>query len=131
MIRRPPRSTLSSSSAASDVYKRQGINAEYGEVVIAMDGFLSSMQQGAKDLADATERKAKTTKCQAEIMYANRTIAQIKEAFGIKVWDAMLAGDQQTVDAILAESKALVEQQQADIAEKTATIERLSVPYQR
>eukprot|EP00656_Telonema_subtile_P053280 TRINITY_DN7676_c0_g1_i2.p4 TRINITY_DN7676_c0_g1~~TRINITY_DN7676_c0_g1_i2.p4 ORF type:complete len:114 (+),score=13.82 TRINITY_DN7676_c0_g1_i2:100-441(+) len=33
MIRRPPRSTLSSSSAASDVYKRQGINAEYGEQV--------------------------------------------------------------------------------------------------
>eukprot|EP00658_Telonema_sp_P-2_P001124 TRINITY_DN10428_c0_g1_i10.p1 TRINITY_DN10428_c0_g1~~TRINITY_DN10428_c0_g1_i10.p1 ORF type:complete len:119 (+),score=5.10 TRINITY_DN10428_c0_g1_i10:89-445(+) len=30
MIRRPPRSTLSSSSAASDVYKRQ-INAEYGD----------------------------------------------------------------------------------------------------
>eukprot|EP00656_Telonema_subtile_P018267 TRINITY_DN19850_c0_g1_i1.p1 TRINITY_DN19850_c0_g1~~TRINITY_DN19850_c0_g1_i1.p1 ORF type:complete len:270 (+),score=85.66 TRINITY_DN19850_c0_g1_i1:77-886(+) len=32
MIRRPPRSTLSSSSAASDVYKRQGINAEYGGI---------------------------------------------------------------------------------------------------
>eukprot|EP00656_Telonema_subtile_P003112 TRINITY_DN11430_c0_g2_i2.p1 TRINITY_DN11430_c0_g2~~TRINITY_DN11430_c0_g2_i2.p1 ORF type:complete len:771 (+),score=122.96 TRINITY_DN11430_c0_g2_i2:92-2404(+) len=32
MIGRPPRSTLSSSSAASDVYKRQGINAEYGRV---------------------------------------------------------------------------------------------------
>ena len=31
MIRRPPRSTLSSSSAASDVYKRQGIN-DVGEV---------------------------------------------------------------------------------------------------
>eukprot|EP00657_Telonema_sp_P-1_P004154 TRINITY_DN195_c0_g1_i10.p1 TRINITY_DN195_c0_g1~~TRINITY_DN195_c0_g1_i10.p1 ORF type:complete len:109 (-),score=76.81 TRINITY_DN195_c0_g1_i10:37-363(-) len=30
MIRRPPRSTQSRSSAASDVYKRQGINAEYG-----------------------------------------------------------------------------------------------------
>eukprot|EP00828_Plagiopyla_frontata_P040831 TRINITY_DN5643_c0_g2_i1.p1 TRINITY_DN5643_c0_g2~~TRINITY_DN5643_c0_g2_i1.p1 ORF type:complete len:304 (+),score=57.38 TRINITY_DN5643_c0_g2_i1:89-1000(+) len=29
MTRQPPRSTLSSSSAASDVYKRQGINAEY------------------------------------------------------------------------------------------------------
>eukprot|EP00656_Telonema_subtile_P029319 TRINITY_DN32472_c0_g1_i1.p1 TRINITY_DN32472_c0_g1~~TRINITY_DN32472_c0_g1_i1.p1 ORF type:complete len:365 (+),score=39.99 TRINITY_DN32472_c0_g1_i1:115-1209(+) len=38
MIRRPPRSTLSSSSAASDVYKRQGINAEYGgRLDIAMD----------------------------------------------------------------------------------------------
>eukprot|EP00831_Metopus_contortus_P050706 TRINITY_DN42607_c0_g1_i2.p1 TRINITY_DN42607_c0_g1~~TRINITY_DN42607_c0_g1_i2.p1 ORF type:complete len:324 (+),score=62.53 TRINITY_DN42607_c0_g1_i2:98-1069(+) len=33
MIRRPPRSTQGVSSAASDVYKRQGINAEYmGEV---------------------------------------------------------------------------------------------------
>eukprot|EP01108_Squamamoeba_japonica_P005324 TRINITY_DN417_c0_g2_i3.p1 TRINITY_DN417_c0_g2~~TRINITY_DN417_c0_g2_i3.p1 ORF type:complete len:306 (+),score=160.36 TRINITY_DN417_c0_g2_i3:243-1160(+) len=30
MLRRPPRSTLMRSSAASDVYKRQGINAEYG-----------------------------------------------------------------------------------------------------
>eukprot|EP00828_Plagiopyla_frontata_P045111 TRINITY_DN7614_c0_g1_i1.p1 TRINITY_DN7614_c0_g1~~TRINITY_DN7614_c0_g1_i1.p1 ORF type:complete len:103 (-),score=28.80 TRINITY_DN7614_c0_g1_i1:29-337(-) len=29
MSQLPPRSTLSSSSAASDVYKRQGINAEY------------------------------------------------------------------------------------------------------
>eukprot|EP00825_Cyclidium_porcatum_P041251 TRINITY_DN537_c0_g1_i5.p2 TRINITY_DN537_c0_g1~~TRINITY_DN537_c0_g1_i5.p2 ORF type:complete len:157 (-),score=38.62 TRINITY_DN537_c0_g1_i5:31-501(-) len=29
MIRRPPRSTHCISSAASDVYKRQGINAEY------------------------------------------------------------------------------------------------------
>eukprot|EP01102_Stenamoeba_stenopodia_P021233 TRINITY_DN84_c0_g1_i1.p2 TRINITY_DN84_c0_g1~~TRINITY_DN84_c0_g1_i1.p2 ORF type:complete len:104 (+),score=1.09 TRINITY_DN84_c0_g1_i1:2-313(+) len=31
MIRRPPRSTRVRSSAASDVYKRQGINAEYGD----------------------------------------------------------------------------------------------------
>eukprot|EP00658_Telonema_sp_P-2_P068760 TRINITY_DN57729_c0_g1_i1.p1 TRINITY_DN57729_c0_g1~~TRINITY_DN57729_c0_g1_i1.p1 ORF type:complete len:220 (+),score=49.77 TRINITY_DN57729_c0_g1_i1:64-723(+) len=36
MIRRPPRSTLSSSSAASDVYKRQGINAEYGGISSGM-----------------------------------------------------------------------------------------------
>eukprot|EP00826_Nyctotherus_ovalis_P039460 TRINITY_DN3799_c0_g1_i3.p1 TRINITY_DN3799_c0_g1~~TRINITY_DN3799_c0_g1_i3.p1 ORF type:complete len:125 (-),score=27.23 TRINITY_DN3799_c0_g1_i3:227-580(-) len=36
MIRRPPRSTLDRSSAASDVYKRQGINAEYmGEIIVA------------------------------------------------------------------------------------------------
>eukprot|EP00831_Metopus_contortus_P069964 TRINITY_DN63169_c0_g1_i1.p3 TRINITY_DN63169_c0_g1~~TRINITY_DN63169_c0_g1_i1.p3 ORF type:complete len:104 (-),score=35.64 TRINITY_DN63169_c0_g1_i1:74-385(-) len=32
MIRRPPRSTQGVSSAASDVYKRQGINAEYWEL---------------------------------------------------------------------------------------------------
>ena len=29
MIRRPPRSTLSSSSAASDVYKRQSLNQPF------------------------------------------------------------------------------------------------------
>eukprot|EP00658_Telonema_sp_P-2_P009020 TRINITY_DN13412_c0_g3_i2.p2 TRINITY_DN13412_c0_g3~~TRINITY_DN13412_c0_g3_i2.p2 ORF type:complete len:112 (+),score=22.82 TRINITY_DN13412_c0_g3_i2:122-457(+) len=40
MIRRPPRSTLSSSSAASDVYKRQGINAEYGKTTPAAMGNL-------------------------------------------------------------------------------------------
>src|SRR5674536_367639 len=41
MIRRPPRSTLSSSSAASDVYKRQGLRSydrempeEHNRVVI-------------------------------------------------------------------------------------------------
>src|SRR5665648_1299266 len=32
MIRRPPRSTLSSSSAASDVYKRQGYDMDYIKV---------------------------------------------------------------------------------------------------
>src|SRR5674536_250291 len=32
MIRRPPRSTLSSSSAASDVYKRQPLDAAAGRV---------------------------------------------------------------------------------------------------
>eukprot|EP00656_Telonema_subtile_P041964 TRINITY_DN4732_c0_g1_i1.p1 TRINITY_DN4732_c0_g1~~TRINITY_DN4732_c0_g1_i1.p1 ORF type:complete len:287 (+),score=67.98 TRINITY_DN4732_c0_g1_i1:80-940(+) len=37
MMRRPPRSTLSSSSAASDVYKRQGINAEYGAAFAVND----------------------------------------------------------------------------------------------
>eukprot|EP00658_Telonema_sp_P-2_P051482 TRINITY_DN39550_c0_g1_i2.p1 TRINITY_DN39550_c0_g1~~TRINITY_DN39550_c0_g1_i2.p1 ORF type:complete len:177 (+),score=54.34 TRINITY_DN39550_c0_g1_i2:97-627(+) len=42
MIRRPPRSTLSSSSAASDVYKRQ-INAEYGDFITAMGALLSKI----------------------------------------------------------------------------------------
>eukprot|EP00831_Metopus_contortus_P056546 TRINITY_DN4846_c0_g1_i4.p1 TRINITY_DN4846_c0_g1~~TRINITY_DN4846_c0_g1_i4.p1 ORF type:complete len:291 (+),score=56.28 TRINITY_DN4846_c0_g1_i4:129-1001(+) len=34
MIRRPPRSTQGVSSAASDVYKRQGINAEYMGIMV-------------------------------------------------------------------------------------------------
>ena len=39
MIRRPPRSTLSSSSAASDVYKRQNLHGiiENGEIIRGLD----------------------------------------------------------------------------------------------
>src|SRR5665648_1302947 len=36
MIRRPPRSTLSSSSAASDVYKRQGEQAQERTVALGL-----------------------------------------------------------------------------------------------
>merc|ERR1711935_129091 len=93
-----------------------------GEATQTMDSFI----QGAKDLADATERAAKTKKCQAEIMYANRTITQIKEAFGVKVWDAVLAGDMPTVEALMAEDKALVDAQTEVIQGKEAEIERLS-----
>src|SRR5665648_728365 len=38
MIRQPPRSTLSSSSAASDVYKRQGIGGEHHDRENGRDG---------------------------------------------------------------------------------------------
>eukprot|EP00828_Plagiopyla_frontata_P048304 TRINITY_DN9217_c0_g1_i2.p1 TRINITY_DN9217_c0_g1~~TRINITY_DN9217_c0_g1_i2.p1 ORF type:complete len:231 (-),score=51.38 TRINITY_DN9217_c0_g1_i2:45-737(-) len=45
MIGRPPRSTLSSSSAASDVYKRQ----EYmGDIQLAMETFLNARQSWSK-----------------------------------------------------------------------------------
>eukprot|EP00658_Telonema_sp_P-2_P071078 TRINITY_DN6039_c0_g1_i3.p1 TRINITY_DN6039_c0_g1~~TRINITY_DN6039_c0_g1_i3.p1 ORF type:complete len:290 (+),score=76.72 TRINITY_DN6039_c0_g1_i3:69-938(+) len=40
MIRRPPRSTLSSSSAASDVYKRQGTSISHNKLKV-LDRFLS------------------------------------------------------------------------------------------
>ena len=49
MIRRPPRSTLSSSSAASDVYKRQVLSYKYGvpqsasyELELALSGLLKA-----------------------------------------------------------------------------------------
>src|SRR5664279_5756216 len=57
MIRRPPRSTLSSSSAASDVYKRQVHNGiEYGMMAAYAEGFnvLRSANIGRKtDRVDA------------------------------------------------------------------------------
>merc|ERR1712072_448123 len=99
-----------------------------GEETRIMDNFLASVSQGAKDLADATERKAKTTKAQAEIMYAERQIKQIKEAFGVAVWDPMVSQDEASAQALLEEAKAKVAEQEAYIAELQATIERLSVP---
>eukprot|EP00658_Telonema_sp_P-2_P056407 TRINITY_DN4485_c0_g2_i4.p1 TRINITY_DN4485_c0_g2~~TRINITY_DN4485_c0_g2_i4.p1 ORF type:complete len:182 (-),score=47.06 TRINITY_DN4485_c0_g2_i4:73-618(-) len=66
MIRRPPRSTLSSSSAASDVYKRQGINAEYGgdscfnmlrSVLLLLAGLaLNAMARVPQECIDSCER---------------------------------------------------------------------------
>ena len=40
MIRRPPRSTLSSSSAASDVYKRQGTNGVSSIRLLQLSNYL-------------------------------------------------------------------------------------------
>src|SRR5664280_3917871 len=46
MIRRPPRSTLSSSSAASDVYKRQVLLPLYWRRVRMRDGALAAVVFG-------------------------------------------------------------------------------------
>eukprot|EP00831_Metopus_contortus_P022746 TRINITY_DN20458_c0_g1_i3.p2 TRINITY_DN20458_c0_g1~~TRINITY_DN20458_c0_g1_i3.p2 ORF type:complete len:133 (-),score=39.88 TRINITY_DN20458_c0_g1_i3:317-715(-) len=48
MIRRPPRSTQGVSSAASDVYKRQGINAEYMGLQERMSSEMSKSRYGSK-----------------------------------------------------------------------------------
>ena len=48
MIRRPPRSTQSRSSAASDVYKRQFLNRQYtvwGQVISGME-FVDKIKRG-------------------------------------------------------------------------------------
>ena len=46
MIRRPPRSTLDRSSAASDVYKRQDHGNRVGETIQAIDDVSFSVNQG-------------------------------------------------------------------------------------
>ena len=54
MIRRPPRSTLSSSSAASDVYKRQkkfiADFYKYGFVGIMLEWIREGMKENIEDL---------------------------------------------------------------------------------
>src|SRR5664279_4869328 len=64
MIRRPPRSTLSSSSAASDVYKRQvsaiGGSGDLVEVE-ALDLVLGSDAHSEREVDDLEERQARGT----------------------------------------------------------------------
>ena len=73
MIRRPPRSTLSSSSAASDVYKRQIVNdVEVDIVVETMGGvepaytFVKRCLEAGKNVA--TSNKALVAKHGAELL---------------------------------------------------------------
>eukprot|EP00658_Telonema_sp_P-2_P075550 TRINITY_DN65147_c0_g1_i1.p1 TRINITY_DN65147_c0_g1~~TRINITY_DN65147_c0_g1_i1.p1 ORF type:complete len:172 (-),score=63.01 TRINITY_DN65147_c0_g1_i1:103-618(-) len=84
MIRRPPRSTLSSSSAASDVYKRQSFNLKaYDDAV----GYATK----AKACIEATKNKD-----MAKLMEVNEFIGHIQLKQG-KLKDAKV-----TFDAVLS-----------------------------
>eukprot|EP00828_Plagiopyla_frontata_P045119 TRINITY_DN7616_c0_g1_i8.p3 TRINITY_DN7616_c0_g1~~TRINITY_DN7616_c0_g1_i8.p3 ORF type:complete len:109 (+),score=27.88 TRINITY_DN7616_c0_g1_i8:100-426(+) len=60
MIRRPPRSTLSSSSAASDVYKRQVSTQSTWEQTV--NQLIKSFQGQIKLLYDMSEKQMTTVK---------------------------------------------------------------------
>src|SRR5664280_3897227 len=64
MIRRPPRSTLSSSSAASDVYKRQGIR------VVRVEA------QGLAKLLDCFRHPSALHESGAEAIVRDRTLGR-------------------------------------------------------
>ena len=76
MIRRPPRSTLSSSSAASDVYKRQG----------GPESVAACRSQGIKcdtSTPHAHKRNAIAEEKIKRVLYASRTLL---EHAGLDVW---------------------------------------------
>ena len=52
MIRRPPRSTLDRSSAASDVYKRQDVNVSYQSRVIGQKNAVVDLRRDAAKASD-------------------------------------------------------------------------------
>ena len=62
MIRRPPRSTLDRSSAASDVYKRQGKGSLTAEAQVA---FYRLCQEGLNNIA----RHSKARNAQIQLQY--------------------------------------------------------------
>eukprot|EP00658_Telonema_sp_P-2_P042998 TRINITY_DN3095_c0_g1_i2.p1 TRINITY_DN3095_c0_g1~~TRINITY_DN3095_c0_g1_i2.p1 ORF type:complete len:641 (+),score=147.63 TRINITY_DN3095_c0_g1_i2:143-2065(+) len=95
MIRRPPRSTLSSSSAASDVYKRQGINAEYG-------GFGSARMSQTDELQSLFQQ-----------------LDEASAATALPICDQILQLAPNDTDALVAKATALI-QNGADLGEVLA-----------
>src|SRR5665648_46309 len=64
MIRRPPRSTLSSSSAASDVYKRQGHTGAVHNVESRVEeGLNHRLVEGLRILRTCREQREKPEEC--------------------------------------------------------------------
>eukprot|EP00831_Metopus_contortus_P035187 TRINITY_DN28015_c0_g1_i4.p1 TRINITY_DN28015_c0_g1~~TRINITY_DN28015_c0_g1_i4.p1 ORF type:complete len:199 (+),score=22.06 TRINITY_DN28015_c0_g1_i4:121-717(+) len=68
MIRRPPRSTQGVSSAASDVYKRQGINAEYM-------GMYNAIELRSLDLSMVNERLGHTYSMSLMMLFLGVSLA--------------------------------------------------------
>ena len=88
MIRRPPRSTLSPSSAASDVYKRQSqASATHGDAA-AFEKAYERVQEAETAVADAqaaydaklADIDARATKLNAEIERTRELMRQRQEA---------------------------------------------------
>eukprot|EP01015_Nassula_variabilis_P019332 TRINITY_DN3260_c0_g1_i12.p2 TRINITY_DN3260_c0_g1~~TRINITY_DN3260_c0_g1_i12.p2 ORF type:complete len:107 (-),score=40.58 TRINITY_DN3260_c0_g1_i12:53-373(-) len=76
MIRRPPRSTQSRSSAASDVYKRQTIYNPIKQPLSTFDGViaLNSFQRAVKWVnyfSSVSENKISCTQCQTCLLYTS------------------------------------------------------------
>src|SRR5674536_123330 len=85
MIRRPPRSTLSSSSAASDVYKRQGANMER-RTVFQLLGLSALALGGASACSSTSSTTGGTTSAAAG------TTAAAKAALRIPLSDIPVGG---------------------------------------
>src|SRR5664280_3572441 len=118
MIRRPPRSTLSSSSAASDVYKRQSLTDEHFSTMVGSTTTSEPMPNAAEmielreDLqAFAEERvRAGESASVSDVVrdaMEQKKLAVLREALdlGIAELDAGL-GVETTPDELMAEISA-------------------------
>eukprot|EP00656_Telonema_subtile_P031417 TRINITY_DN3438_c0_g1_i2.p3 TRINITY_DN3438_c0_g1~~TRINITY_DN3438_c0_g1_i2.p3 ORF type:complete len:118 (-),score=30.51 TRINITY_DN3438_c0_g1_i2:486-839(-) len=110
MIRRPPRSTLSSSSAASDVYKRQGINAEYGG---------SSSRDMAKTFAQGRMPKKKRS---AEEVQERAAAKNAKKQRAVARKQGLAAEDTQEVPVLPAVPSASDNEAEAAPASPSRTV---------
>ena len=79
MIRRPPRSTQSRSSAASDVYKRQELNQERGTTILMVLHDLNMAARYCDQLIAMRAGKIVAAGSPAEVV----TAANMRQVFGI------------------------------------------------
>src|SRR5665648_630030 len=104
MIRRPPRSTLSSSSAASDVYKRQGAHGtvEGKRVALGNASFLKEQRVDTGPLA------AEAEKLRADGATAIFVGIDGKAAGVIAIADPVKASTQAAIEALRADGIRIV-----------------------
>eukprot|EP00656_Telonema_subtile_P011421 TRINITY_DN15658_c0_g1_i1.p3 TRINITY_DN15658_c0_g1~~TRINITY_DN15658_c0_g1_i1.p3 ORF type:complete len:134 (-),score=0.48 TRINITY_DN15658_c0_g1_i1:1158-1559(-) len=109
MTRRPPRSTLSSSSAASDVYKRQGINAEYG--IPGIIGFLGQKGGDASNTPPVPLRQIEVDRILGKVEEIDEFDEHIDTPYivgeSIKVMDGPFSGFTGTIEEVFEERRKL------------------------
>eukprot|EP00658_Telonema_sp_P-2_P074102 TRINITY_DN63277_c0_g1_i1.p1 TRINITY_DN63277_c0_g1~~TRINITY_DN63277_c0_g1_i1.p1 ORF type:complete len:168 (+),score=31.64 TRINITY_DN63277_c0_g1_i1:55-558(+) len=98
MIRRPPRSTLSSSSAASDVYKRQGRGFKRGQVThIYGEAGAGKSQIGLSTLVDRASRGFGAVYLVSEDIPQGR-LREIAESVAFRTISSSSGGNDEDVD---------------------------------
>eukprot|EP00658_Telonema_sp_P-2_P000773 TRINITY_DN10279_c0_g1_i1.p1 TRINITY_DN10279_c0_g1~~TRINITY_DN10279_c0_g1_i1.p1 ORF type:complete len:279 (-),score=91.11 TRINITY_DN10279_c0_g1_i1:336-1172(-) len=126
MIRRPPRSTLSSSSAASDVYKRQGINAEYGDSRFPMSAMFEAASATARSLLE-TEIPAKIGALdQAVASKFSKSLAEV-ESFCRDAVKAKLAEEKPSETGLNADITEMSSFARAELATSMDTLRSLEL----
>src|SRR5664280_3832212 len=88
MIRRPPRSTLSSSSAASDVYKRQGLELRVGDCCLCDRREVIGVAEGAEvvhELGDHLWRRRNIVRGAWVVVAAADPVLYLPEAASMRL----------------------------------------------
>jgi hypothetical protein len=85
----------------------------------------------AAQAADQAARSAKKTKLSGEIMVLQSKVAAAKKAFGLAVYDVMVAGDQAEVDRVFGTARFNIQMLEQLIEDKRGLIALLNIPTPR
>ena len=93
---------------------------------------LASISAKVKDktlaAGDATARATKRTKLNADILMLTSKVKDAKKAFGLAVYDEMVAANRPEVEKLFMDTRSRIEAMEADIAAKRQQVENLKEP---